>query len=91
MAERADGEVLIAHDITELDAVDVREHAFQQALRNLESDEVVIAVRGVAVLRHLRHVKAELGADVGLGRVRVGHDFAELTLAAWETQAPPRD
>jgi len=39
---------------------------------------VMVPVGCVMVFRHLRHVKAKLGADVSVGRVGVGHHIAVL-------------
>src|SRR6266446_8258203 len=54
------------------------EGAFQQRPRDLESDEVVIAVGGVPVLGNLHHVKPEFRANVRFGIVRVGDLLAVL-------------
>src|SRR5437588_9778052 len=67
-----DSQVHIPEYILELQVISLEEGAFQQRPRDLESDEVVIAVGGVPVLGNLHHVKPEFRANVRFGIVRVG-------------------
>src|SRR5437667_10067910 len=67
-----DSQVHIPEYILELQVISLEEGAFQQRPRDLESDEVVIAVGGVPVLGNLHHVKPAFRANVRLGRVGGG-------------------
>src|SRR5713226_9456025 len=46
--------------VLQLHSVNDRESPLQQGLRHLESDEIVILLRRITILRHLHHVKSEL-------------------------------
>src|SRR5204863_627810 len=63
-AVAADCHVYIPKNVLELQIIGLKESAFQQWPRNLESNEVVITVGGVAVLRHLDHVNSEFSANM---------------------------
>src|SRR3974390_3321136 len=59
-------QIFIRNHRIERNAVGILEGTFQHRLRNLEADEVVIAIRSVAVLGDLRHIEAKLCADMRL-------------------------
>src|SRR5437879_3167733 len=71
-------QVRVYSAILDLLVIRLEEGAFQQRPRDLESDEVVIAVGGVPVLGNLHHVKPEFRANVRFGIVRVGDLLAVL-------------
>src|SRR5207302_8300519 len=78
MAEASNGKIQIIKDIVQADAVSLLERALHQRLRNLETDEVVVAVGSVTVLRHLHHVETEFGANVRLGILGISDAVAKL-------------
>src|SRR5437660_11832007 len=67
-----DSQVHIPEYILELQVISLKESAFQQRPRDLESDEVVIAVGGVPALGNLHHVRPEFRANVRVVTVRGG-------------------
>ena len=52
--------------------------ALEYRLGYLEADELAVAVGGIAPLRHLQDIEAELGSQVRNGIVPVGHGSAKL-------------
>src|SRR5207253_10549499 len=72
----SDSQVHIPEYILELQVISLKESAFQQRPRNLESNEVVIAIGCVPVLGNLHHIKSEFGANVRFGVVGVGELLA---------------
>jgi len=77
-AECSDGKVFVRNDTVQRDAIRVLEGAFQDGFGYFESDEIMIAIRSVPVLRDLGYIEAELGANVSFGIVGVGDFTAEL-------------
>ena len=63
-AVRANRQVLMREHILQLDSIHHGEYPLQQRLGNLEANEVVILLRGVAVLRDLNGVETEFGLEV---------------------------
>src|SRR5690349_5096610 len=79
-----DSQVHVTKYILELQVVGLKESAFQQRLRDLESNEVVVTIGGVPVLGNLDHVKPEFRANVRFRIVGVGDFFAVLLRQARE-------
>src|ERR1700756_5789349 len=75
---RTDREILVSQDVFQLYAVNDRKGPFQQRFGDLEADEVVILLRGVAILGHLYHVESELGLQMGGVILRVSDRIAVL-------------
>src|SRR5579872_2944 len=65
-AEGSNRHVVIAKDVVQLQAVSLNEGTVKYWSRNFESDEVMEAIRGVAVFCNLHHVETEFSANVGL-------------------------
>src|SRR5207245_8330560 len=80
----SDSQVHSPEYILELQVISLKESAFQQRPRNLESNEVVIAIGCVPVLGNLHHIKSEFGANVRFGVVRVGDLLAIFLRQAGE-------
>ena len=57
---RADGQILVGKHVFQFHSVDHGKDPLQQGLGHLESDEIVVLLRRVTILRHLRHVEPEL-------------------------------
>src|ERR1043166_9906987 len=53
-------EILMSKNVFHLQAVNDRKGPFHQRCRHLKADEVVILLRGVAILGHLHHVESKL-------------------------------
>ena len=70
-AEGSNGHIFIRNHLFQRNAVGILEGSLQDWLGDLESDEVVIAVGGVAIFGHLHHVETEFGANVSFGIVLV--------------------
>src|SRR5262249_2285770 len=51
----------------------------QHLLGNFKTDEIMVTIRGVAVLGYLYHVKSELNPNVCLRTLLVGHRFPVLS------------
>src|SRR5579872_5736643 len=52
------------NDAAQLDAIGFVESLLQQRRRHFESNKVMIGLRGIALLRNLRDIESELGADM---------------------------
>ena len=59
-------------------AIGVLKRTLQHRLGDFEADEVVVAIRGIAILRDLSHIKTKFGANVGFGIVLVRDFLTEL-------------
>src|SRR5205085_9958365 len=62
--ESTHGQIDIGEYIFQFNAVGGIKSALQDRLRDLKSDEIVICVRGVAILCDLHYIEPELGPDV---------------------------
>jgi hypothetical protein len=60
----ADREILMRQDIFEPQSIDDGKRAFEKGHGDLKADEIVILMRGISILRHLHHVKAELRLEM---------------------------
>src|ERR1700724_242901 len=83
-AERANLHVLIGNNLAKRHAVGLLKRPFDQRLRDLKTDEVMIAVRGIVVLRYLRDIEAKFRADVRLGIVIISDFIPMLAAKFWE-------
>src|SRR6516225_2810625 len=64
-------QIIKPEQFVRLDAVRIKEATLKQRLGNLESDEIVILLRNVALLGDLHDIEAELGFQVGVAVVFV--------------------
>ena len=63
-AVRTHRHILVGQHVFQLHSVDDGKDPFQQGLGHLESDEVVVLLRGIAIFRDLHGIKAELRFQV---------------------------
>ncbi len=77
-AVRADRQVLMCQHILQFHSVNDRESPLQKRLRHLKPDEIVILLRGIAILRHLHHVESELRLQMRGVVLRVPDGIAVL-------------
>src|SRR5882762_3809352 len=82
--ECLNGKIGIAEHIIQLETISSYKDAVQQLLRNFESYEVVVAVRGIPVLRDLHHVKSEFSADMRLGIIGVSSAVPKFPAQPWK-------
>jgi len=61
---RTDGEVRVGQHVFQFQSIDDREDTLQQALGHLESNEVMVLLRSITIVRYLHGVEAKLGFQV---------------------------
>ena len=71
-----DGFIEIAEQGIEFDAVGFLEGALEKRLGNLETDEIVVGVGGVALFGDFEDIEAKFGFQMSGGILRVGHHVA---------------
>ena len=87
MAVGANGQVFVAEQLLQLDAIGRAERTFEHGLGDLEPDPIAIRLRRVAAAGDLEHVERKLHHDVTGRRVGVecplAHFGAHLRQDEW--------
>ena len=79
----ANRQVLVRQHVLQLQPIDNWKDPLQQRLRDLESDEIVVLLRRITILRHLQRVESKLRLQVRRFVLRIANGDAIFRSQLW--------
>src|ERR1700731_440956 len=80
---RTNCEIFVTDHIFHLQSISDRKGSFHHRFRHFEPDEIMVLLRRVAILCHLRHVKPEFGFQVSCLILGIQDKLAKLLPQLW--------